>query len=196
MLPAAWSIGEPAEQRVAPGLADMDHREPGDEQEPHRGEEREPLPPVADHPPEQEDERDRDQQDRQHLQRSSRRCVGFSSGCAELTPKKPPPLVPSCLMAIWLATGPLRDHLLGALERRRVRRRAASVCGTPCETSEQRRAGSRAAAARRGPSGSGRPRSCRSCRPSAPRSRAPPPRRPPCRWRRRRSSAPSAPPSG
>ncbi|MNG22872.1 hypothetical protein D3C84_1074120 [compost metagenome] len=32
--------------------------------------------------------------------------VGFSNGCAEFTPKKPPPLVPSCLMAIWLAAGP------------------------------------------------------------------------------------------
>ncbi len=31
---------------------------------------------------------------------------GFSYGCAELTLKKPPPLVPSCLMATWLATGP------------------------------------------------------------------------------------------
>ena len=33
--------------------------------------------------------------------------VGFSNGCAELTLKKPPPLVPSCLIAIWLATGPI-----------------------------------------------------------------------------------------
>ena len=32
--------------------------------------------------------------------------VGFSEGCAELTLKKPPPLVPSCLMAIWEAAGP------------------------------------------------------------------------------------------
>ena len=32
--------------------------------------------------------------------------VGFSNGCAELALKKPPPLVPSCLMAIWLAAGP------------------------------------------------------------------------------------------
>ena len=29
-----------------------------------------------------------------------------SNGCAEFTLKNPPPLVPSCLMAIWLATGP------------------------------------------------------------------------------------------
>ena len=33
--------------------------------------------------------------------------VGFSNGCAELALKKPPPLVPSCLIASWLATGPI-----------------------------------------------------------------------------------------
>ncbi len=32
--------------------------------------------------------------------------VAFSNGCAELTLKNPPPLVPSCLIAIWLAAGP------------------------------------------------------------------------------------------
>src|SRR5574343_277674 len=32
--------------------------------------------------------------------------VGFSKGWAELTLKKPPPLVPSCLMAICDAAGP------------------------------------------------------------------------------------------
>ena len=32
--------------------------------------------------------------------------VGFSKGCAEFTPKKPPPFVPSCLMAICDAAGP------------------------------------------------------------------------------------------
>ena len=32
--------------------------------------------------------------------------VGFSKGWAELTLKKPPPLVPSCLMAICEAAGP------------------------------------------------------------------------------------------
>ena len=34
--------------------------------------------------------------------------VGFSNGCAELALKKPPPLVPSCLMASCEATGPPR----------------------------------------------------------------------------------------
>ncbi len=32
--------------------------------------------------------------------------VGFSNGCAALALKKPPPLVPSCLMASCEATGP------------------------------------------------------------------------------------------
>ena len=32
--------------------------------------------------------------------------VGFSNGCAELTPKNPPPFVPNCFIAIWLAAGP------------------------------------------------------------------------------------------
>ena len=32
--------------------------------------------------------------------------VGFSNGCAELALKKPPPLVPSSLIASWEATGP------------------------------------------------------------------------------------------
>ncbi|MNX01502.1 hypothetical protein D3C86_310350 [compost metagenome] len=31
--------------------------------------------------------------------------VGFSSGWAELTLNTPPPLMPSCLMASWLAVG-------------------------------------------------------------------------------------------
>ena len=33
--------------------------------------------------------------------------VGFSNGCAELVLKKPPPLVPSILIASCEATGPI-----------------------------------------------------------------------------------------
>ena len=33
--------------------------------------------------------------------------VGFSNGMVLLTLKKPPPLVPSCLIAIWEAAGPI-----------------------------------------------------------------------------------------
>ena len=32
--------------------------------------------------------------------------LGLSNGCAEFVLKKPPPFVPSCLIAIWLAAGP------------------------------------------------------------------------------------------
>ena len=32
---------------------------------------------------------------------------GFSNGCAALALKKPPPLVPSILIATWEATGPM-----------------------------------------------------------------------------------------
>ena len=43
--------------------------------------------------------------------------VGFSNGCAALALKKPPPLVPSCLIASCEATGPIAIDLLAALER-------------------------------------------------------------------------------
>ena len=44
-------------------------------------------------------------------------CVGFSNGIELLTLKKPPPLVPSCLIAICDAAGPMRERLV---ERRRA----------------------------------------------------------------------------
>src|SRR2546428_11221490 len=37
--------------------------------------------------------------------------VGFSNGCAELTLKKPPPFVPSCLIAICDAVGPAASQI-------------------------------------------------------------------------------------
>ncbi len=40
--------------------------------------------------------------------------VGFSYGWAELALKKPPPLVPSCLMASWEAIGPIGSVWYGA----------------------------------------------------------------------------------
>ncbi len=42
--------------------------------------------------------------------------LGFSNGWAELALKMPPPLVPSCLIASWLAVRIQRDGLLGALD--------------------------------------------------------------------------------
>ena len=60
--------------------------------------------------------------------------VGFSKGIAELTLKKPPPLVPSILIASWPATGPNEK-----VWERPVRPVAStvppSVCRTPCDTS-------------------------------------------------------------
>ena len=38
--------------------------------------------------------------------------VGFSNGCALLALKKPPPLVPSCLIASCEATGPIASICL------------------------------------------------------------------------------------
>ena len=55
---------------------------------------------------------------------------GFSKGCAALTLKKPPPLVPSCLMASWLATGPSAIVCL-APSSVVASTLPASVCGTP-----------------------------------------------------------------
>jgi hypothetical protein len=46
--------------------------------------------------------------------------VGFSNGCAALALKKPPPLVPSILIATLRGDRPDRDGLLGAFQRRRV----------------------------------------------------------------------------
>ena len=40
------------------------------------------------------------------ISRKLERGVGFSNGWAELALKKPPPLVPNCLMAICEAAGP------------------------------------------------------------------------------------------
>ncbi len=44
--------------------------------------------------------------------------VGFSNGWALLALKKPPPLVPSCLIASCEATGPSASVCFAALERR------------------------------------------------------------------------------
>ncbi len=46
--------------------------------------------------------------------------LGFSNGWAELGPKKPPPLVPSCLIATSAATGPTAIVCVPALERGRL----------------------------------------------------------------------------
>ena len=55
-------------------------------------------------------------EDEHHLRGNSRSGVGFSKGWAELALKKPPPLVPSILMASCDADRSLRDGLHGAFE--------------------------------------------------------------------------------
>ena len=55
--------------------------------------------------------------------------VGFSYGCAELALKKPPPLVPSILMASCEATGPMASVW--------VRVVTLSVTGLPCGVLER-----------------------------------------------------------
>ncbi|MNR28913.1 hypothetical protein D3C85_1462620 [compost metagenome] len=53
--------------------------------------------------------------------------VGFSYGCAELALKKPPPLVPSILMASCDATGPIASVCVRVL--------TSSVTGCPAVSS-------------------------------------------------------------
>ena len=60
--------------------------------------------------------------------------VAFSNGKVELTLKNPPPLVPSCLMAIWEATGP-RASTCSKPPRVVSVTEPVKVCTTPWETS-------------------------------------------------------------
>ena len=59
--------------------------------------------------------------------------LGFSNGWAELAFMKPPPLVPSSLIASWLAIGPIEivcltpSSVVASTE-------PCSVCGTPSAT--------------------------------------------------------------
>ncbi len=59
--------------------------------------------------------------------------VGFSNGIAELTLKKPPPLVPSCLIATCEATGP-RASVWWPPSSVVVVTACPMVCSTPCES--------------------------------------------------------------
>ena len=67
--------------------------------------------------------------------------VGFSYGWAEFALKKPPPLVPSCLIASWLATGPpgrvwvppAMVMMIGRVRSSGSRRRAAAGWRRPAD---------------------------------------------------------------
>ena len=98
--------------------------------------------------------------------------VGFSNGCAEFTLKKPPPFVPSCLIAICEAAGPsgsscsvtgLPVRVGGRVEQRHRLVGARSSAPRPARPAPAR-ARARAAAGRRACCARGRPRSCRSRR--------------------------------
>jgi hypothetical protein len=59
--------------------------------------------------------------------------VGFSNGCAAFMLKKPPPLVPMCLIDSRLATGPVMI-CWRAPSSVVAHASDASVCGMPCHT--------------------------------------------------------------
>ena len=59
--------------------------------------------------------------------------VGFSNGCAELALKKPPPFVPSILIASCEATGPCA-MVCAAPSSVFTSVYGAKFCGTPCHT--------------------------------------------------------------
>ncbi len=75
-------------------------------------------------------------EDREHLD-EVRDTLGFSNGCAALALKKPPPLVPSILIAICDATGPSAIDLLRAFHRRRGYR--AGQCLRNAERNQHQR---------------------------------------------------------
>ena len=53
--------------------------------------------------------------------------MGFSNGCAEFALKNPPPFVPSCLIAICDAAGPIRPRVTFCVTVRPLRPSAATV---------------------------------------------------------------------
>ncbi len=57
--------------------------------------------------------------------------VGFSNGCAEFALKKPPPLVPNCLIAICEAAGPIGKVCMVTFDSCVTSLPAASLTGLP-----------------------------------------------------------------
>ena len=64
------------------------------------------MPEVFEHMARHHHRRHRHREDRGEREQVRPRGFGFSNGCAEFGPKKPPPLVPSCLIDTSAATGP------------------------------------------------------------------------------------------
>ena len=115
---------------------------------------------VADQPAVGVRQREGDEQQREDLAASSVKPFGFSNGWAELALYGPPPLVPSSLIASWLAIGPAGDRLVAPSTVVAVGE-AVEVLHDALARRTRRRTRSPAAAARGALRGSGRPRSCR-----------------------------------
>ena len=78
------------------------------------------------------------------IETTSRRLLhglGFSNGWAEFGPKKPPPLVPSCLIATRAATGPTAIDLCSPRSSVVAWTACSKVIGTPVATSSERQHG-------------------------------------------------------
>ena len=173
--------------RVAGGLGPVGDGHAGEEDHGHGGEDRPALPLVPDHAAEGVGQRRGDGR-MESIWRKLVSGVGFSKGCAELAFQKPPPLVPSCLMAICEAAGPWRWSAwrLRAWSHRHRRRGSAARPARPGTAPQT----TQTAAGRRACSGSDRPRSCRWCCADGAREAADQrDRRARCRSRPRRSSA-------
>ena len=93
--------------RVAARLGPVGRGHAGEEQHEHRGPERPAVALVPHHPAEQVGRAPTGSAKIANIDQKFVHGVGFSNGWAALALKKPPPLVPSCLMASWLATGPM-----------------------------------------------------------------------------------------
>ncbi len=91
--------------RVAGVLVVRWRARPADPEREHGREHHPALPLVADQAPVRVGEGERDQEQCEDLDQIGEP-VGFSNGCAEFALYDPPPLVPSSLIASWLATGP------------------------------------------------------------------------------------------
>ncbi len=89
---------------------------------------------LLEHPAEH-DQRSHGQQDDAHALRNCCKALGFSNGWALLAPKKPPPLVPNCLMATMRRHWAAGDLLLAAGRRRHCPSRPVRLVdlALPCE---------------------------------------------------------------
>ena len=103
---AAWSTGSDASAGLPACSCETQSQRSGRKIDEHRGEHGPALARVLDHLAERVAERRRDQRGSRSISTKFESGVGFSNGCAEFALKKPPPFVPSCLIAICDAAGP------------------------------------------------------------------------------------------